>query len=94
MKRPIEGIKSVTRARILLKVAKVDQQKTTIFDVVGQNPFSRIVRFVCVLMELNRLHVIENTRTAVASKFLPLSKMVSNPPVVGVFVLLKRRTRI
>ena len=49
MKRPIEGIKSVTRARILLKVAKVDQQKTTIFDVVGQNPFSRIkTSEVCV----------------------------------------------
>ena len=90
----MEGMKSVTNDRILLRVAKVAQARTTSFDVVGQNPFSRIVKLVCILIELKRLHKMERTRTVLASKFLSSSKMVSSPPVVGVFVLLRRRRRI
>ena len=87
-------MKSATRERTLLIVAKVAQRSTTSFDIAKQNPFSRIVRLVCVLMELKRLHRMERTRTVVASKLLSSSKMVSNPPVVGVSVLLRRRRRI
>ena len=88
-------MKSATRERTLLKVAKVAQARTTSFDVIGQNPFSRIVKLVCVLMELKRLHKMERMRkTVMASIFFPSSKRVSNPPVVGVSVLLRRRTRI
>ena len=91
----MEGMKSATRERTLLSVAKVAQARTTSFDVVGQNPFSRMVRFVCALIELKRLHRMESTRTTVvASIFFPLSKIVSSPPVVGVSVLLRRRIRI
>ena len=63
----MEGMKSVTNDRILLRVAKVAQAKTASFDVVGQNPFSRMVRLVCVLIELKRLHRMERTRMVVAS---------------------------
>ena len=77
----MEGMKSTTRERTLLRVAKVAQERTTSFDVVGQNPFSKMVRVVCVLMELKRLHRMERTRTVLASKLLSSSKMVSSPPV-------------
>ena len=63
----MEGMKSATRERTLLRVAKVAQARTTSFDVVGQNPFSRIVKLVCILMELKRLHRMERTRNVVAS---------------------------
>ena len=91
----MEGMKSATRERTLLRVAKVAQARTTSFDVMGQKPFSRIIMLVCVLMELKRLHRMERIRkTEVVSIFFPSSKIVSNPPVVGVSVLLSRRTRI
>ena len=60
-------MKSATRERTLLIVAKVAQVRTTSFDVVGQNPFSRMVRLVCVLIELKRLHRMGRTRMVVAS---------------------------
>ena len=91
----MEGMKSATRERTLLRVAKVAQARTTSFDVMGQNPFSRMVRVVCIFMELRRLQRMERTRKiVVASILFPSSKIVSNPPVVGVSVLLRRRTRI
>ena len=88
-------MKTATRERTLLRVAKVAQARTTSFDVMGQNPFSRMTRLVCVFMELKRLHKMDRMRkTVVVSIFFPSSKIVSNPPVVGVSVLLRRRTRI
>ena len=91
----MEGMKTATRERTLLRVAKVAQARITSFDVIGQNPFSKMIRLVCVLMELKRLHRMERTRKIVVeSIFFPSSKIVSNPPVVGVSVLLRRRTRI
>ena len=91
----MEGMKRATRERNLLRVAKVVQARTTSFDVMGQNPFSKMVRLVCVFMELKRLQRIERMRKIeVASIFFPSSKIVSSPPVVGVSVLLRRRTRI
>ena len=99
----MEGINRVIKDRILLRVAKVAQAMTTNFDFSGQNSFSRIVKFVCLLMELKRLHRIDSTKAKVVASFpfnkrnllsFPLSKMVSSPPVVGVSVLLRRRIRI
>ena len=91
----MDGMKSATRERTLLIVAKVAQVRTTSFDVVGQNPFSRMVRLVCVLIELNRFHrMVRMRKVVVASIFFPSSKIVSSPPVVGVSVLLRSRSRI
>ena len=88
------GINMVTSERILRNVANEAHARTTSFDVVGQNPLSRIVRVVCDLMVLRRLQVMDTVRIVCASQFFPSSKMVSSPPVVGVFVLLRRRRRI
>ena len=88
----MEGINIVTSERILRSVANVAQAKTTSFDVVGQKPLSRIVKFVCDLIALMMLQVMDTARNVDAS--LPSSKMVSRPPVVGVSVLLRRRSRI
>ena len=85
-------MKTATKDRILLSVANVAQARATSLDVVGQKPFSRMVRFVCVLMVLKMLHVTETARIDVAShpnQVFPSSKMASSPPVVGVFVLLR-----
>ena len=91
----MEGMKTATRERSLLRVAKVAQARTTSFDVMGQNPFSRMIRLVCVFMELKRLHRMERMRKiVVASIFFPSSKIVSSPPVVGVSVLFRRSRRI
>ena len=89
-------MKHATKERILLSVANVAQLRTTSLDVVGQKPFSRMVRLVCVLMVLKMLHVTDRARIVVASpsQVFPSSKMASSPPVVGVFVLLRRRSRI
>ena len=87
-------MKHATKERILLSVANVAQASTTSVDDVGQKPFSKIVRFVCVLMVLKMLQVTDTARTVVASKDFPSSKMASSPPVVGVFVLLRSRSKI
>ena len=89
-------MKHATKERILLSVANVAQLRTTSLDVVGQKPFSRMVRLVCVLMVLKMLHVTDKARIVVASpsQVFPSSKMASSPPVVGVFVLLRRRSKI
>ena len=87
-------MKTATKDRILLSVANVAQARTTSLDVVGQKPFSKMVRLVCVLMVLKMLQVTDTARTVVASKDFPSSKMASSPPVVGVFVLLRSRSRI
>ena len=87
-------MKHTTKDRILLSVANVAQARATSLDVVGQKPFSRIVRLVCVLIVLKMLHVTDTTRIVFASQLFPSSKTVSSPPVVGVFVLLRRRSRI
>ena len=87
-------MKHATKERILLSVANVAQASTTSVDDVGQKPFSKMVRLVCVLMVLKMLQVTDNARTVVASKDFPSSKMASSPPVVGVFVLLRSRSRI
>ena len=88
------GMNIVTSERILRNVANEAHARTTSFDVVGQNPLSRIVRVVCDLMVLRRLQVTDTTRIVCASQVFPSSKMVSSPPVVAVFVLLRRRRRI
>ena len=88
------GMNIVTSERILRNVANDAHARTTSFDVVGQNPLSRIVRFVCDLMVLSRLQVTDTARMVVAFQVFPSSKMVSSPPVVGVLVLLRRRRRI
>ena len=89
------GMKTVTKDRILLSVANVAQATAISLDVVGQKPFSSMMRLVCVLMVLKMLQVIETTRTVVAFQVFPSSKIVSSPPVVGaVFVLLSRISRI
>ena len=85
---------TATKERILLSVAKVAQTRTTSLEVVGQKPFSKMVRLVCALIVLKMLQVTDNARTVVASKDFPSSKMASSPPVVGVFVLLRSRSRI
>ena len=87
-------MKLATKERILLSVANVVQASTMSLDVVGQKPFSRIVRLVCALMVLKMLHVTDKARIVVAFQVFPSSKMASSPPVVGVFVLLRRRRRI
>ena len=87
-------MKHATKDRILLSVANVAQARATSLEVVGQKPFSRMVRLVCVLMVLKMLHVTDTARIVVASQVLPSSNMASSPPVVGVFVLLRRRRRI
>ena len=87
-------MKTATKDRILLSVANVAQARTTSLDVVGQKPFSKMVRLVCVLIVLKMLQVTDNARIVVASKVFPSSKMASSPPVVGVFVLLRSRSRI
>ena len=85
---------TATKERILLSVAKVAQARTTSLEVVGQKPFSKMVRLVCVLMVLKMLQVTDTARIVVASKDFPSSKMASSPPVVGVFVLFRSRSRI
>ena len=87
-------MKYTTKDKILLSVANVAQARTTSLEVVGQKPFSKMVRLVCVLMVLKMLHVTDKARIVVASQLFPSSKMASSPPVVGVFVLLRRRSRI
>ena len=87
-------MKHATKDSILLSVANVAHDKTTSFDVVGQKPFSRMVRLVCVLMVLKMLHVTDKARIVVADQVFPSSKMASSPPVVGVFVLFRRRSMI
>ena len=89
-------MKTATKDRILLSVANVAQARTTSLEVVGQKPFSKMVRLVCVLMVLKMLQVTDTARTVVASpiQVFPSSKMASSPPVVGVFVLLRSRSRI
>ena len=85
---------TATKERILLSVANVAQARTTSLEDVGQKPFSKMVRLVCVLMVLKMLHVTDTARIVVASKDFPSSKMASSPPVVGVFVLWRSRSRI
>ena len=88
-------MKSATRERTLLRIAKVDQARTTSFDVVGQNPFSRMVMLVFTFIVLKRLHIMERMRkTVMASIFFPLSKRVSNPPVVEEVVVASRSKTI
>ena len=89
-------MKHATKDRILLRVANVAQLRITSLDVGGQKPFPRMVRLVCVLMVLKMLHVTDRARIVVASpsQVFPSSKMASSPPVVGVFVLFRRRSRI
>ena len=89
-------MKNTTKDRILLSVANVAQARATSLDVVGQKPFSRMVRFVCVLMVLKMLQVTDTARIVVASpsQVFPSSKIACSPPVVGVCVLLRRRSRI
>ena len=87
-------MKTATKERILLSVANVAQARTTSLEDVGQKPFSKMVRLVCVLMVLKMLHVTDTARIVVASKDFPSSKMASSPPVVGVFVLWRSRSRI
>ena len=87
-------MKTATKDRILLSVANVAQARTTSLEVVGQKPFSKMVRLVCVLMVLKMLQVTDKARTVVASKDFPSSKMASSPPVVGVCVLLRSKSRI
>ena len=87
-------MKTVTKDSILLSVANVAQARTTSLYVVGQKPFSRMVRLVCVLIVLKMLHVTDTARIVVASQVFPSSKMASSPPVVGVFVRLRRRSKI
>ena len=58
---------NANRERTLLRVENVVQARMTSLDVVGQKPFSRMVRLVCVLMELKRLHRMEKMRTVLAS---------------------------
>ena len=87
-------MKHATKERILLSVANVAQASTTSVDDVGQKPFSKMVRLVCVLMVLKMPPGPYPAWTVVASKDFPSSKMASSPPVVGVFVLLRRRRRI
>ena len=84
-------MKTVTKDR---SVPNVAQERATSLDVVGQKPLSRMVRLVCVLMVLKMLHVTDTARIVVASKDFPSSKMASSPPVVGVFVLWRSRSRI
>ena len=86
-------MKTVTKDRILLSVANVAHARAKSLEVVGQKPFSRMMRLVCVLMVLKMLHVTDTARIVVASQVFPSSKMASSPPVVGVFVLLRRRSR-
>ena len=88
------GMNIVTSERILRNVENVAHAKATSFEVVGQNPLSRIVRFVCDLMVLIKLQVTDPARIVCASQVFPSSKMVSSPPVVAVSVLLRRRRRI
>ena len=64
-------MKTATKDRILLSVANVAQASTTSFDVVGQKPFSRIVRLVCALIVLKMLHVTDKARTVVAFQVFP-----------------------
>ena len=88
------GMNIVTSERILRNVANDAHAKATNFDVVGQNPLSRIVRFVCDMMVLRRLQVTDTARIVCAFQVFPSSKMASSPPVVAVSVLLRRRRRI
>ena len=87
-------MKHATKERILLSVANVAQASTTSVDDVGQKPFSKMVRLVCVLMVLKMLLETDTARIVVAFQLFPSSKMASSPPVVGVFVLLRSRSRI
>ena len=88
-------MKYTTKDRILLSVANVAQASTTSLDVVGQKPFSRMVRLVCVLMVLKMLHMTDKETNVVVSPSIPSSKMPStSAPVVGVFVLMNKRKRI
>ena len=89
-------MKHATKERILLSVANVAQASTTSVDDVGQKPFSKMVRLVCVLMVLKMLQVTDTARIVVASpsQVFPSSKIACSPPVVGVSVLLRRRSRI
>ena len=64
-------MKTATKDRILLSVANVAQARTTSLDVVGQKPFSRMMRLVCAMMVLNKLHVTDTARIVVASQVFP-----------------------
>ena len=87
-------MKTVTKDRILLSVENEVQARRKSLEVVEQKLFSRMKRLVCALMVLKMLQVTDTTRIVVASQVFPSSNMVSRPPVVGVFVLFRRRSSI
>ena len=69
-------MKHTTKDRTLLSVAKVAQAIAMSMDVVGQKPFSRIVRLVCVLMVLIMLHITDKKSNDVGLHMeFPSSKM-------------------
>ena len=95
LNNPMLGMNIHTIERTLLRLAKSPQAKITTLAVVGQNPFSVFTVFKCINMHVFKLQLIERARMVVASK--PKAdwlKMVSNPPVVAVFVDPNRRIRI
>ena len=95
LNRPMLGMNTQTIESTLRRLAMRPQAKMKILDVVGQNSFSALTVFKCIMILVFRLQVMERIRMVVASK--PKAewlKMVSNPPVVAVFVDANRRISI
>ena len=89
LKRPRLGIKKTTMAMILLPAATVLQNMMTSWEVKGKNTFSVLIAFFCNSTQVLKLKHVKRTKY----KLFVCSKKASNPPVVGVFDML-RRTRI
>ena len=92
LKRPKLGRNQTMRAMILLPVAIVLQNTTTIWEVNGRNPFSVWITFLCRSMQLLKLHMV--VKIIIVCPCNPKSLVFSNntpsPLVVGVSVLYKR----
>ena len=75
-------MKNAIRDKTLRRVAKVPQTKMKSFEVNLQKPFSRAMRFVCILMQLRRLQLVDKTKNSVGSRPNAVClKIVVSPPV-------------
>ena len=89
LKRPRVGRKKTTMDIILLPAATVLQSMMTSCEVNGKKTFSVLIALFCNKTQVLKLQHVNRTNIRLSV----CSKKASSPPVVGVFVVL-RRTRI
>ena len=94
LKSPKLGRKNDTIARILLTEPKVPHKRIRIIDVNGTKFFLIFIVLRWRVKQLFRVIAIDSPRTIKGSMLKPMkesfSKIVSNPPVVLVFVTVYR----